>query len=157
MPKISALIHTHNDAARIGRTLDSLRPCDEVLIIDRASDDDTPKLARAHGAIVKQAILGVEPGAYAIDAHHEWVLCLAPGEALSDGLEASLREWQDSEPDPGTPGYSIPVRENVNGTWLERPPEMRLVNRNRVNWTSELPPTAACAARLEGPLLKFHD
>ena len=157
MPKISALIHTHNDAARIGRTLDSLRPCDQVLIIDNASDDDTQKIAKEHGATLKQAIVGVEPGAYAIDTRHEWVLCIRPGEALSESLEASLREWQDTDPAEDTPGYSFPVRENANGAWTTRPPEMRLVNRNRVNWTGELPPNAERTIHLEGDLLKFGD
>lgn len=157
MPKISALIHTHNDAARLGRTLDSLRPCDEVLVIDRHSDDDTPDIARAHGAAVKQAIAGVQAGAYAIDTRNEWVLCLRPGEAISESLEASLREWQDAEPDPDTPGYALPVRENVAGRWETRPPEMRLVNRNRVNWTEDVPPDARRAIQLQGDLLQFRD
>jgi len=157
MPKISALIHVHSDAARLGRTLDSLRPCDEVLIIDHASDDNTGKIAREHGATVRRAIVGVEPGAYAIDTRHEWVLCLRPGEALSDALEASLREWQDTEPDPDTPGYSFRIRENQAGQWQTAPAEMRLVNRNRVNWTADLPPTAEKAILLEGDLLKFAD
>lgn len=157
MPKITALLHTHNDAARLGRTLDSLRPCDEVLVIDKASEDDTVNIAHDHGATVKQAILGVEPGAYSIDTRHEWVLCLRPGEALSEALEASLHEWQDSEPDEATPGFSFPVRENVGGSWTSRPPEMRLVNRNRVNWTGDVPPNADRAIRLEGDLLKFSD
>ncbi len=46
MPKISAIIHTHNDAQRIGRALGSLRPCDEVLVIDHSSSDETGKIAR---------------------------------------------------------------------------------------------------------------
>lgn len=157
MPKISALIHAHNDAARLGRTLDSLRPCDEVLVIDSASEDDTQKIARDHGATVKQAIVGVEAGAYSIDTRHEWVLCLRPGEALSEALEASLREWESSDPDQDTPGYSFSVRENAGGKWQACPPEMRLVNRNRVNWTGEVPPNAQRAIRLEGDLLKFRD
>ncbi len=157
MPKISALVHTHNDAARLGRTLDSLRPCDEVLVIDSASADDTVKIAREHGALVKQAINGVEPGAYAIDTRHEWVLCLRAGEALSESLEASLREWQQSEPDQDTPGYCFPVRENANGAWQAGLPEMRLVNRNRINWTGEVPPNAQRSLPLEGHLLKFCD
>lgn len=157
MPKISALLHTHNDAARIGRTLDSLRPCDDVLLIDRDSQDDTQKIAREHGATVKQAIVGVEPGAYAIDTRHEWVLCLLPGEALSEGMEASLREWEDCEPDEATPGFSFAVRENADGKWTTAPPEMRLVNRNRINWTGQLPPNAERAIQLDGELLKFCD
>lgn len=157
MPKITALLHTHNDAPHLGRTLDSLRPCDEVLVIDSASDDDTVKIAHDHGASVKQAIVGVEPGAYAMDSRHEWVLCLLPGEALSEGMEATLREWQDSDPDEDTPGFSFPVRENVNGKWQAGPAEMRLVNRNRVNWNGEVPPNADRAIRLQGDLLKFRD
>lgn len=157
MPKITALVHTHNDAARIGRTLDSLRPCDEVLLIDNASEDDTLDIARAHGAVVKRAIVGVEPGAYAIESRHEWVLCLRPGETLSEAMEASLREWQQTEPDEDTPGYSFPVRENADGKWKLGPPEMRLVNRNRVDWTGEVPPNAERAIRLEGDLLKLPD
>lgn len=157
MPKISALIYTHNDALRIGRTLDSLRPCDEVLIIDSASEDDTQRIAREHGAVVRQAILGVEPGAYAIDTHHEWVLCLCPGEALSEGMEASLREWQQGQPDQDAPGYCFPVRENVAGAWETAPAEMRLVNRNQVEWTGPLPPNAQRAIPLLGDLLKFRD
>lgn len=68
MPKISALLHTHNDALRLGRALDSLRPCDEVLIIDQDSEDETEKVAREHGATFKTAIAGVTSGAYAMDA-----------------------------------------------------------------------------------------
>ncbi len=157
MPKITALLHTHNDARRIGRTLDSLRPCDQVLVIDSASEDDTQKIVHDHGATVKQAIVGVEPGAYAVDTRHEWVLCVRPGEALSEALEASLREWQDKEPDEDVPGYSFPVRENVDGRWERRAAEMRLVNRNRINWTGELPPNAERTIQLDGDLLKFAD
>ena len=43
MPKTTALLHTHNDALRLGRALDSLRPCDEVLVIDEGSEDDTAR------------------------------------------------------------------------------------------------------------------
>jgi len=157
MPKITALIHTRNDARRIGRTLDSLRPCDEVLLIDSSSDDDTAKIAREHGANVKQAIVGVEPGAYAVDTLHDWVLCLLPGEALSEGLEATLFEWKDTEPDEDTPGFAFSVREDTGNGWKMCPLELRLVNRNRTEWTGELPPNADGARELQGNLLRFRD
>ena len=86
MLRISALLHTKNDAQRIGRALDSLRPCDEILVIDHDSEDDTPKIARDHGAKVKKAVQGVEDGTYATDASHDWILCILPCEALSEGL-----------------------------------------------------------------------
>ena len=93
MPKITALLHTHNDALRLGRALESLRPCDEVLVIDDCSEDDTSRVAREHGATFKSALPGVTFGAYATDASHDWILCLRPNETLSDDLEAALFDW----------------------------------------------------------------
>ena len=33
MPKITALIHASNNERCLGRALDSLRPCDEVIVV----------------------------------------------------------------------------------------------------------------------------
>src|SRR3974377_2433443 len=99
MPKITARLHTHNDALRLGRALDSLRPCDEVLIIDDNSEDETQRIAHENGVKFKTALPGVAPGAYAMDASHDWILCVLPNEALSDELEASLHEWKAQEPE----------------------------------------------------------
>ena len=56
----------------------------------KRSEDETEKVAREHGATFKTAIPGVTSGAYAMDAAHEWILCLRCNEALSDELEATL-------------------------------------------------------------------
>ena len=56
MPKLTALIRTSNDAVRIGRALESLRPCDEFLIIDDGSNDETARVAREYGARVELAL-----------------------------------------------------------------------------------------------------
>lgn len=157
MPKITALIHTQNDGVRIGRTLDSLRPCDHILIVDHASDDSTADIALDHGAEVKAAIFGVDPGAYAVDARHDWILCLLPTEALSEGLEASLFEWKELEPDESIIGYAIRVRENTEGGWKVSGHETRLVNRQRINWTDRLPPRINNAPQLAGDLIRFRD
>src|ERR1035441_847874 len=98
MPKITALLHTHNDALRLGRALDSLRPCDEVLVIDDRSEDDTSKVAREHGATLKSAVPGVTFGAYATDALHDWFSASVPMRPLSDDLEAALFDWKSQEP-----------------------------------------------------------
>ncbi len=171
MPKISAIIHTHNDAQRIGRALDSLRPCDEVLVIDHGSSDDTGKIAREHGATVKKAVPGVSAGAYALDARHDWILCLLPGESLSEALEASLYEWKarqikDKETvgageggrdKPGPAAYSIAIREESGRGWRLRRPESRLVNRRKVNWAETLPPQDPKAEKIPGELLRFKN
>ena len=156
MPKITALLHTHNDGLRLGRALDSLRPCDEVLVIDESSEDDTAKVARDHGALLKTAIAGVNAGVYAMDATHEWILCLRPNESLSDDLEAALFEWKQQEPAHGAVCYSVPIREENGSGWRKRPPEVRLVNRNQINWVGEMPPEHLCSPVLSGDLLAFH-
>ena len=70
--KISALIHTCDNAGSLGRALDSLRPCDEVIIVDHGSRDETVKVAKEHGAKVINAVPGVSTGAYAQNTRHCW-------------------------------------------------------------------------------------
>jgi glycosyltransferase involved in cell wall biosynthesis len=162
MLRISALLHTKNDAQRIGRALDSLRPCDEVLVIDHDSEDETAKIARDHGAKVKKAVLGVEDGTYAMDATHNWVLCILPCEALSEGLEASLLSWKhqfdgDKDEDaPKTPALSFTLRRETEHGWEQAPPQTRLVNRDSINWIAALPPETNGAVVLPGDLLHFR-
>ena len=55
MPPIAAILHTSNDARTLGRALESLRSCDELLVMDHGSSDDTRKIAREYGARVEPA------------------------------------------------------------------------------------------------------
>jgi glycosyltransferase involved in cell wall biosynthesis len=155
MPKLTAIIHTKNDASRIGRLLDSLRACNEVIVIDDNSEDDTLKVAEAHGANVRKCIPGVTPGAYSMEAHNPWILCVLPNESISEALEASLLEWRERKEDEN-PGYNIRIRLQENDRWTELPPETRLVNREKINWTDQLPPTSSVFDQLEGDLLQFN-
>ena len=166
MAKITALIHTHNDAERIARTLESLRACDELLVIDHASTDDTLKVAREHGAVVKEGVPGVNPGVYAVDARHDWILCLLPTEAVSEGMEASLFEWKRAAGEKaraplGDADFTSPVafcfriRQEDGDHWKDLPPETRLVNRTTINWPGELPAPHPGAKLLDGYLLRF--
>jgi len=154
MPKITALLHTHNDALRLGRALDSLRPCDEVLVVDDQSEDDTEKIAREHGAVFKTAIPGVTAGAYAVDATNDWILCLRPNESLSDDLEAALFEWKEQEPPETVACYSVPVRGDSNNGEA-KPIEVRLINRKKINWVGEMPPDGLTCSTLSGDVLCF--
>jgi len=158
MPKITAILHANNDGLRIGRALDSLRPCDEIIVIDHDSTDDTAKVARKHGASVKKGLPGVEPGAYVIDARHDWILCLYPNEALSESLEASLLEFKDrSDADEQATCYNVAVREEAGSSWRTLPSETRLANRNRLNWTTQIPPRMDEAPSLAGELMRFEE
>jgi glycosyltransferase involved in cell wall biosynthesis len=156
MPKISALLHAMNDVKRIGRALDSLRACDEVMVIDHGSTDGTQKAAEEHGATVKAAIPGVDRGAYVLDLKNDWVFCLCANEALSEELEASLQEWKQHDPDSEA-GYAVSVREETEGGWKSCRSELRLVNRTRLNWTGDLPPNMDGPPAFPGDLMRFQN
>jgi glycosyltransferase involved in cell wall biosynthesis len=156
MPKITALIHTLNDGLRLGRTLDSLRACDQVIVVDHGSTDNTEKVARDHGAEFKKGIPGVDNGAYAVDASNDWVLCLLPKESLSEPLEAALFDWKSKEYGD-IAGFNVPLREEAEDGWRSLGAETRLINRRKINWTGDLPPTTTVNERLAGDILRFRD
>ena len=156
MPKLSALIHAHNDALRIARAVESLRACDEILVIDHGSHDRTSKIAHEHGARIKDAVPGVNSGVYAIDASHDWILCLLPNEAASETLEAAIFEWKHADQDEAITCFAIAVREETDSGWRELGPQTRLVNRKQINWPGELPPANASCPTLDGHVLRFR-
>jgi len=155
MAKITALIHTLNDGLRLGRALDSLRACDQVIVVDHGSTDNTERVARDHGAEFKQGIPGVDRGAYSVDAGHDWILCLRPNESVSEPLEAALFEWKSKDHDD-VGAFNVRLREESASGWKNSGPETRLVNRKNINWTGDLPPTTTVHEVLNGDLLQFH-
>lgn len=153
--KLTALIHTSNDAICLGRALDSLRACDEVVVVDHGSSDDTVRVAREHGAKVVTAVNGVDKGAYVQDAANDWILCLHPSEALGEDLEASLHEWRENEQSAETIGFNISIRQQQGQGWKILAPEMRLANRSQINWIGELPPQDPNAPNLQGHIVRI--
>jgi len=156
MPKISALIHSNHDARPLARALETLRCCDEVLVIEHNSQQDTEKVAHEYGTILKPAILGVDDGAYAVDCNHDWIFCLLPNETVSEALEAALLEWKESDP-KDVSGYSVNVRQQTGNGWQDLGNEMRLANRKKVNWKERIPPLADNSGKLSGDVLRFGD
>jgi glycosyltransferase involved in cell wall biosynthesis len=154
MVKLTAIIHTSNDGLRLGRALDSLRACDQVIVVDHGSSDNTEKVARDHGAEYKKGIPGVDRGAYAVDANNDWILCLCANESLSEPLEAALFEWKSKDHEDAV-GYNIRLREESHNGWKNLGAETRLVNRRKINWTGDLPPTTSNNEVLNGDLLRF--
>lgn len=155
--KITALIHASDNEQSLGRALDSLRPCDEVIVVDHGSRDESVKVAREHGAKVITGVPGVDRGAYAQDARNPWILCLLPHEALAEELEASLFEWSEAGHEDTQVGFNLTIREQNGAGWKSLPPEMRLVNRQQINWTGDLPPENPNAPALAGHILRIPD
>jgi hypothetical protein len=150
MPGITALLHTHNDGLRLGRCLETLYPCDDIVVVDHGSDDWTLRVAREYGARITAAGESVPPSPTS-----GWILCLDPRESLSEALAASLFEWK-SEGMAGQPAFSMFVREETAEGWVQNPEaQTRLVPANWARWEGHFPAREKAAVVLEGDLLRF--
>ena len=157
MPTITALLHTENDALRLGRCLETLYPCDRIVVVDHGSRDATVRLALAYGARVTAALPGADPARYVQSADPGWIFCLDPHESVSESLAASLYEWKlGAGSAPAAPAFSVFLREETEQGWVEVPvAQTRLVPPDWNRWDGRLPQSDPSALALSGELLRF--
>jgi glycosyltransferase involved in cell wall biosynthesis len=103
---ITALVGSHNEADLLPRCLSSLRFCDEILVIDIDSTDDTVEVAAAFGArVIRHPLVEIAEVArvrLAAEAEHEWLLFLDPDEVLPSALAEQIAVLMQSlDPDVG--------------------------------------------------------
>lgn len=93
---LSAIVSSHNEGHLLDRCLDSVAFCDEVIVVDIASDDDTAAVAKAHGArVVRHGYVPIAEAArvdVAPKANHDWLLVVDPDEEVPAPLVAELRD-----------------------------------------------------------------
>jgi glycosyltransferase involved in cell wall biosynthesis len=152
---LTAILHTHNDALRIGRAIETLRPCDEVLVMDHASKDGTFEVAQQYGArVLRAAAQAADTNPFA-QARHDWILCLLPTESLAEMVEAALFEWKEADPLPETT-YSIPILQELpGGRWSKLDPTTRLIHRPHPAGRDGLPLHDVASHVLAGYLLRL--
>jgi len=159
MTSITALLHTENDALRLGRALETLYPCDHIVIVDHGSSDGTLRVARQYGAQVLEARPGASAKDYLASSSPNWILCLDPRESLTEKLAASLFEWKSESAaarDPTGPAFSVFLREETAEGWVEVPAaQTRLVPQTWPSWNGIFPAHELAALVLEGELLRF--
>lgn len=156
MPGLTAILHTHNDALRIARAIESLRPCDEVLVVDHGSSDNTCRIAQAFGARVIAAAEGTLNHDFQ-EAQHNWIFHLLPTESLSEALEASIHQWKmrDDVSIAEEMAYKVGIEEETASGWITRTPEVRLTHRLFANRESANALVQAESTLLEGHLLRL--
>src|SRR5690242_498694 len=91
--KISAAIIAYNEERGIARLIESLRCCDEILIVDSGSTDRTVEIASKLGArVVEEQWRGfaAQKNVAAELAENDWILALDADESLSEALEAEI-------------------------------------------------------------------
>jgi glycosyltransferase involved in cell wall biosynthesis len=139
--KISATLITFNEERNIARAIESLRCCDEVIVVDSGSTDRTTELAEKLGArLVESPWGGYAPqkNLAADRAQHDWILSLDADEALSEALEAEI--WQFKRTTPACDAYTVPRLAQYLGRWIlhsgwypDR--KVRLYDRRKARWT----------------------
>jgi hypothetical protein len=156
MPPIAAVLHTSNDALRLGRLLETLYPCDEILVVDHGSQDTTLHVAREYGARIIAGSNGASNEHYLRSIRSNWVLWLDPRESISEALAASLFEWKSETVQETGAVFSVFLREETAEGWLEYPAaQTRLVPSNWNRWSGHFPIADSSAVALEGELLRF--
>jgi glycosyltransferase involved in cell wall biosynthesis len=93
---ISATILTKNSAAHLAEVLTSLQWCDEVVVLDTGSTDETMAIAQQHSNVQLYQLEGAFPGfgrahqqAVAL-ARHDWIFSVDSDEMVSPGLAAEI-------------------------------------------------------------------
>lgn len=163
--KISATIITYNEERNLPRAIESLRCCDEIVIVDSGSTDRTVELALRFGARVLEANWRGYAGQknYASDqALHDWVLSIDADEALSEDLEAEI--WSLKKKGPDRDAYTVPRLAQYLGKWIlysgwypDR--KIRLFDRRKARWVGDfVHESVVCdgrAGELQGNLLHY--
>ncbi|HEY2074117.1 MAG TPA: glycosyltransferase, partial [Gaiellaceae bacterium] len=77
---------SRNEGHLLGPCLDSIAFCDEIIVVDLESNDDTVAVAEAHGArVVRHPLVPIAEAArvtVAPQARHDWLLVVDPDEEV---------------------------------------------------------------------------
>ena len=98
MRKITALIITLNEEARIAEAIASLSCADEVIVVDSGSSDRTREIAQVRGArVVEHAWEGYskQKNFAASQAANDWILSVDADERLSIELANEIAAWKE--------------------------------------------------------------
>jgi glycosyltransferase involved in cell wall biosynthesis len=143
MTKITATIVTLNEEKNIGRAIESVRVCEEILVVDSGSTDRTKTLATQRGArVLPHAWPGYakQKNWAAEQASNDWILSIDADEALSEPLEAEILTLK--KVGMAADGYDMPRLAQYLGKWIRHSGwypdrKVRLYDRRKARWVGE--------------------
>ena len=119
MPKISVVINTRNEEQNLRYCLETVRWCDEIVVVDMESEDRTVEIAREftdrvfpHGMIL--AFDGARNFAVG-KATGDWILIIDADEMVPKALADRLREIARND---AADVVEIPFRHYIMGDWV---------------------------------------
>ena len=140
MEKISGVVITLNEENNVEDCIKSLQNvCDEVLVIDSLSKDNTVEIAKQNGAIViEQEYLGDGPQkAFGVPkAKNDWILCIDADERLDADSLKMIPTLDYTNPKKA---YAFKRKNYVGNHWVKAAgfyPDYvtRLYNRNEAGY-----------------------
>jgi len=142
--KLSVVIITYNEEQKIEGALQSVRDvADEIIVVDRYSDDDTVKIAKCYTdkVFLRKWTNFADQKNYANQKTvHEWILSLDADERLSAELQAEILELKSEEPQAA--GFSMPRKVFYLGRWIRHSGwypdrKIRLFQKDKAHWEGE--------------------
>lgn len=139
-PKLSATVICQDEADKIRGCLESVRFCDEVVVVDSGSTDGTLDIVRELADVVVEADWPghVAQKNRALDlATGDWVLPLDADERVTPELAAEIQALLAGG--PGADGYRINRHVHYLGRWIDHggwypEPRVRLFRREKGRW-----------------------
>ena len=117
--KLSAILITRNEERQLEGCLQSLDFCDEIIIVDNSSSDNTVALARAHRATVIQTDdwpgFGLQKQRALDHATGEWALSIDADERVTPELRAEILHALKY---PSANGFYIKRKSQFLGRWM---------------------------------------
>ncbi len=141
--KISATIIARDEERNIARAIESLRCCDEVVVVDSGSIDRTLEIAnKLNARVIETEWRGYagQKNFAAAQASHDWILSIDADEALSESLEADL--WLLKKNGPRFDAYTMPRMAQYMGKWIQHSGwypdrKVRLYHRDKATWVGD--------------------
>lgn len=151
-PKISCVIGTYNEEARITCALThALQWADEVIIVDKSSTDKTPEIAARMGARVVTVPWSPQGHERVTETMqlpaNDWVFFFTAGEIPSRGLIAAMKEAVDTLPDLAL--IMVPVAffsfgiNNPRSVWRNNS-QFRAIHRRRASISNTVHANFGC-------------
>jgi glycosyltransferase involved in cell wall biosynthesis len=142
VPRLSAIVIVKNEAANIAACLSGLAFCDERIVVDCGSSDDTIALAEQHGARVASHVwqgFGPQKNFALSLATGDWVLSIDADERVGEAL---AREIEAAVTEPRADGYEISRVTKFLGRDMRRAGSadyvLRLFRRSAGRFTDDL-------------------
>lgn len=141
MPRLSAIIITRNEAHNIADCLDSVAFCDERIVVDSGSTDDTVRIAQEKGAQVFSRDwdgFGAQKNFALAQASGDWIISIDADERVTPDLAAAMQRAISGTAD----GYEMPRLSDFCGRTMQHSgwyPDyvLRLFRRGRGRFSND--------------------